>query len=90
MGDSIKSNIEEIGQYVSKKGKAFKYIEDIDLLLDFANSISWCFPVKTRICNSKLLDRSTALMVGPLFTSLQYPWPKLWTAIQRARISIGS
>ncbi len=76
MGDSIKSNIEQIGKYVSQNEKTLKYIEDIDLLLDFADSMSWCFPVETRICNSKALDRSTALMAGLLFTSLQYPWPK--------------
>lgn len=73
----IKTNIKIVSEYVSKsKAISISDSEHIDLLLHFLDSISWCLPVETKVCNCDLLDRSKALMAGPLFTSLQYPWPE--------------
>ncbi len=56
--------------------------DDYDINLPFDTIIAmlaglrWAYPIKTRTARTAKVDRTRPMLIGPLFTSADHPWPQ--------------
>lgn len=81
-GEDILARAQAISKFLSKVEPSYRDRDDFEENFPFSSSVAmlgcfrWSYPIKTVNVKTSLVDRMQPMLIGPLFTSKKYPWPR--------------